>query len=278
MVEREFPAFSVLMSVYKDEKPAFLDEALNSIENQTVIPDEIVVVEDGKLTAELEKVLLDHQQRFSSIFKIIRKEKNEGLGLALRTGMKSVSTDWVARMDTDDIAVPNRFELQLKEIVNDSSLVVVGGQIDEFSNAITNVVGKRNVPITKKEIIEFIKWRNPFNHPTVMFKKNAIMEVGGYRNEAKLEDYSLWTRTVIKGYNVKNIPEVIVHMRVGNGMYGRRGELKNLKEIVKLKKQLQEHGLISKKEEIIGTSLLVVNTLLPMYVRKWIYQSLLHRN
>ncbi|MGZ9850998.1 glycosyltransferase [Limosilactobacillus ingluviei] len=278
MIEREFPAFSVLMSVYKDEKPAFLDEALSSIENQTVIPDEIVVVEDGKLTTELEEVLLDHQQRFSGIFKIIRKEKNEGLGLALRTGMKSVSTNWIARMDTDDISVPNRFELQLSEIIQDKKIAVIGGQIDEFENGVNDVVGSRDVPCSYSEIRDFIKWRNPFNHPTVMFNKKAVENVGGYTKCHLLEDYNLWARLVVNGYYLKNSTEILVHMRVGNGLYKRRGDIKSLQDLYRLRFYLYRNNIITKCEQIIGDVIASMNVLLPEFLRKIIYKKILHKN
>ena len=133
---RNYPHFSVLMSVYNKEKASYLDKALMSVENQTVIPDEIIIVEDGPISIELKKVISKHKKKFGRGFKNVISEKNQGLGAALRLGTKYVSTNWIARMDSDDISVPNRFEIQLKEIIRKPNIAVVGGQVTEFAENI----------------------------------------------------------------------------------------------------------------------------------------------
>lgn len=189
MSRQKFPNFSVLMSVYKNEKSTYLNASLMSIENQTVVPNEIILVEDGPLTKELYEVIDTHRNKFGEGFKVVVLNKNQGLGNALRIGTKCVSTKWIARMDTDDIAVPNRFELQLREVEKNPQLAVIGGQVDEFEGSIDNIVGKRIVPCSQVDIYKFIKWRSPFNHPTVMINKAMLEKVGGYENKGKLEDY-----------------------------------------------------------------------------------------
>ena len=245
MKNKSYPPFSVLMSVYKNEKAQYLDASLKSIENQSIIPNEIVLVEDGPLTKDLYRVIDTHKNKFSENFKVVALNKNQGLGNALRIGTKYVSTNWIARMDTDDIAVPNRFELQLKEIEKNPELAVMGGQVDEVEGLINNIVGKRTVPCSQADIYKFVKWRNPFNHPTVMINRTMLEKVGGYENKGKLEDYFLWAKIIAKGYAVRNLPQVLVHMRVDSGMYDRRGELKNLKPILELKKYLLDNNIMA---------------------------------
>lgn len=252
MSNDEFPAFSVLMSVYKKEKPAFLDKALKSIEDQTVQPNQIVLVADGPLTESLNNVIEGHRKNFPEKYDILKLPHNRGLGFALQKGVEHCYYDRIARMDTDDISVNNRFELQLKAIEEEPDLAIVGGKIDEFLGNLDRIVGKRNVPLPNEEIRKFIKWRNPFNHPTVMINKNAVMRVGNYQANGKIEDYFLWSKLVIANYKVKNLPEVLVHMRVDAGIYSRRGDYQNVKQIIHLRKLLRKSHIISTEEQYIG--------------------------
>ena len=277
MKNKSYPPFSVLMSVYKNEKAQYLDASLKSIEDQSIIPNEIVLVEDGPLTKDLYRVIDTHKNKFSENFKVVALNKNQGLGNALRIGTKYVSTNWIARMDTDDIAVPNRFELQLREIEKNPQLAVIGGQVDEFEGSIDNIVGKRTVPCSQVDIYKFIKWRSPFNHPTVMINKTMLEKVGGYENKGKLEDYFLWTKIIAKGYAVRNLPQVLVHMRVDSGMYNRRGEFKNLKPIIELRSFLYKNGLVTLTERYIGNTIMIMNIIIPSKLRKIIYELFLHK-
>lgn len=227
-VNRNYPHFSVLMSVYKSENPKYLDEALESIEHQTVLPSGIVLVEDGELTDQLESVILKHQDKFGVKLRIIKSAKNQGLGLALRLGTKFVSNDWIARMDSDDISVPDRFEKQLDEIIRRPEIAVIGGQIDEFVGERGKLVGYRKVPTSESMIRQFVKWRSPFNHPSIMIKKSVLERVGGYLPYGNLEDYYLWSRIISQNYHVLNLSEVLVEMRVDKGLYKRRGRLSNI--------------------------------------------------
>lgn len=277
MSRQKFPNFSVLMSVYKNEKSTYLNASLKSIENQTVVPNEIILVEDGPLTKELYEVVDTHRNKFGEGFKVVVLNKNQGLGNALRIGTKYVSTKWIARMDTDDIAVPNRFELQLREVEKNPQLAVIGGQVDEFEGSIDNIVGKRIVPCSQVDIYKFIKWRGPFNHPTVMINKTMLEKVGGYENKGKLEDYFLWAKILAKGYPVRNLSQVLVHMRVDSGMYGRRGEFKNLKPIIELRNFLYKNGLVTLTERYIGNTIMIMNIIIPSKLRKVIYELFLHK-
>ena len=271
------PDFSVLMSVYQKEKPVFLDQALMSIEEQTVIPDQIVLVEYGPLTAELDKVIEEHQKRFSNKYELLKLTSNRGLGAALQKGIERCRYEWIARMDTDDIAVKNRFELQLRAIVKEPQLAVIGGQVDEFAGSPEQVVGRRKVPLLNAELRAFIKWRSPFNHPTVMLNKKAVLQVGNYQANGKIEDYFLWSRVMLAGYEVKNLPEILVHMRVDAGIYQRRGDVENLRQIFKLRRMLRQQKFLTVWEELVGDLAMALNLVIPTKLRMVVYKNLLHK-
>ena len=275
---RKYPAFSVLMAVYKKESPQFLDQALYSIEDQTVVPKEIILVEDGPIPVELQKVIDKHQSNFINDFKVIKSARNQGLGASLRLGTNFVSTNWIARMDSDDISVRRRFELQLKEVMKNPNLAVIVGQIQEFTGEMSNVVGYRRVPTSEPLLRSFVKWRSPFNHPSVMLNKTILQKVGGYVPYGNLEDYYLWSRIIVQNFHVKNIDQVLLRMRVDEGMYQRRGKISNIKYFYRLRNFLYKHNILNWREKIVGDWLMTLNILMPGWLRKYIYQQVLHKN
>ncbi|WP_418292611.1 glycosyltransferase [Limosilactobacillus vaginalis] len=274
---RKYPKFSVLMSVYKKEKPEYLDLALKSIEHQTVKPNEIILVEDGPITSELKKIIVKHKEKFGKGFKIIISQRNQGLGLSLRLGTKYVSTEWIARMDSDDYSVPDRFEKQLQIIQSTPDLAVIGGQIQEFSGNLKNIVGYRKVPTSRNKIYKFMKWRSPFNHPTVIINKNILEKVGGYVPFGNLEDYYLWLRIILSDYKTINLDKVLVKMRADEGMYSRRGYFSNITYFYALRKFLYKNTNLTWIEMLLGNVIVTLNILVPSRVRKYIYQYFLHR-
>ena len=273
----EFPAFSVLMTVYAKEKPSFLDQALKSIENQTVKPLKIIIVEDGPLPDSLNKVIQRHQLMYENMYQVIKLPENVGRGLASRRGIEEVRTEWVARMDSDDVSVPHRFELQLKAISKHPNVVVVGGVVEEFAGGINNIVGIKKVPLHNDEIINYANYRNPINNPTVMFRKQSLIEIGNYSSLNILEDYDLWVRFISNGYELMNIDSTLVRMRVNEGMYRRRGGVKFLCTYIRMKNKWRSMGVGTYKTTIISDSVMLVNTLLPEGLRKILYQKLLHK-
>lgn len=264
--------FTVLMSVYYKEKAEYLQLALASIINQTVKPSEIVLVQDGKLTNELQAVITEHLQKYPDIFKTYTLQQNQGLGKALNFGMQKCSNELIARMDTDDIAEPNRFELQIKEFAQDKELMLCGGQIAEFVNKSTEITGYRNVPLKHNEILSFAKKRNPFNHMTVMFKKQAVQNVGGYADMPYFEDYWLWSRILKSGYKTKNIDQVLVRVRAGQDMIARRGGLNYAKCIIRFERALHKIGIINIAEMIGYITLRSIVSIMPEGLRLWIYR------
>ncbi|MBB1070189.1 glycosyltransferase [Limosilactobacillus sp. RRLNB_1_1] len=274
------PKFSVLMTVYNAEKPEYLNSALNSIENQTLVPDEIVIVKDGKLNDTLELVLSKHKNRFMNIYKIISLEKNCGRGYASKIGVSYITNDWFARMDSDDISLKNRFELQMLAINKYKriypNLAVIGGQLNEFVCDESNIVGHRNVPLNWDRIKQFAAYRSPVNNPTVMIKTSAIKQVGGYSKLNTMEDYDLWVRFIISDFEIINIPDVIVNMRVNN-MYSKRGGFRYLYQYMCMKRKWRKLGLGNLKTEILSDFYMTLSVIMPTWSRKIIYQKLLHR-
>lgn len=260
------------MSVYYKEKAEYLKLALDSIINQTLKPDEIVLVQDGKLTEELQAAITEYLQKYPDIFKTYALKQNQGLGKALNFGMQKCSYELIARMDTDDIAEPNRFELQIKEFKQDKELMLCGGQIAEFADNQTEITGYRNVPLKHNEILNFAKKRNPYNHMTVMFKKQAVQSVGGYMEMQYFEDYWLWVRMLKEGYKAKNIEQVLVMVRAGQDMIARRGGLNYAKCVIRFEKALYGISIISFMEMTCYIIMRSMVSVMPKGLRLWIYR------
>lgn len=210
------------MSVYIKEQASYLKESMDSILNQTVLPSEIILVEDGLLNAELNKVIVQYEDLFSRkgvCFNIYKLKKNHGLGVALNYGLNKCRYDLVARMDTDDISLPNRFEKQLEFMEKNSSISAVGSDVLEFSNNSTDVYYKK---MPQKNILRFSRLRNPLCHPSVMFRKADIVLAGGYQSCEKFEDFYLWIRLLKNGFHITNIDIPLIRMRATDEQYSRR--------------------------------------------------------
>jgi glycosyltransferase involved in cell wall biosynthesis len=240
-------SFSVLISLYEKENPNFLRTALDSIFNQSLLPSEVILVKDGPLTIELDKIVEDFKDRHS-ILKVISISINGGLGDALKLGLESCANELVARMDTDDIAVFNRFEKQINFMISHPEISIVGGWIEEFEKNIGDMSSIRRVPSCHSDIVRFMKWRNPFNHMTVMFRKSAILDSGNYQHFFLLEDYYLWIRLFLKGYKFANLPEVLVYARGGLNMLSRRGGSKYVESERNLLRFLYREKVINRLE------------------------------
>ena len=270
--------YSVLISVYYKEKAEYLIECLESMVHQTVQPSEIVIVKDGKLTAELEDVLTKYKTKYQRLFKFVCLEKNVGLGLALAEGIKNCSHELIARMDSDDISIPNRCELQLREFAKDSLLDVCGGYIKEFCDSKEKVVSIRKVPLVDSEIKEYQKRRDAVNHVTVMFKKSKVLEAGNYQHALLMEDSLLWTNMILHGATFKNLDDYLVYVRTGADMFKRRGGLKYFKKYKNGRKIILQTGYISKWDYYYTLLVQLIFSILPNSVREFVYEKLLRSN
>ncbi len=274
MQEVSYPPYSVLMSVYYKEKPEFLKQAVDSMLNQTVKPDEIVMVEDGPLTDELYSVLDEYTQGFPEIFRRVVNETNLGLGKALNRGLEECRNELVARMDTDDISVPERCEKQLAVFAENVELDLVGSNIAEFVTSPEETVSVRKVPCTHEEICQFLKKRCPFNHMSVMFKKSVVLNSGGYLDWHFNEDYYLWIRMYLDGCRFANISENLVNVRVGKEMFARRGGRAYYKSEKNLFKYMYKHKIISWwSYQKSRTVRFIVQVLMTNRMRQWFFNK-----
>lgn len=265
--------FSVLMSVYAKEDPNFFRTAIESTINQSVKPSEILIVKDGKLTLELNSVIENFKKKYSHLINIVELEENVGLGLALREGVNRCKYDIIARMDSDDICNSDRFKLQLEVLKN--NIDIVGSYIDEFEGDETNIISTRKVPLSKEDIYKFAKYRNPFNHQTVMFKKSAVLECGNYKDFLWNEDYYLWARMINKNLNMINIPKSLVFVRSGRELFARRGGFKYAIIDFKLQKEFLNMKFITLNQFIKNCITRISVRIIPNHVRKQIYLKLL---
>lgn len=269
--------YSILMSVYYKENADFLKTAIESMLKQSVKSNDFVIVCDGELTDELYAVLDYFESDSKNCIKRVQLEKNYGLGIALNKGLSKCKNELVARMDSDDIAVQNRIERQLEEFKMDKELVICGSYIDEFVKNVNDINAIKKVPIENNQIKEYIKKRNPFNHMTVMFKKKYIMKCGSYKDCYLNEDYYLWARLIADDYRAINIPEVLVHMRAGDGMYERRGGIKYISGEIMMQKKLYRLNLINLPNMLFNIIARSSVRLLPNSLRKRIYIKYLRR-
>lgn len=270
--------FSVLIPVYYKENPLFFEQALDSILNQTLLPDEIVIVKDGPLTEDLDFIVKKYILKYPKLFNIIALEKNVGLGDALSIGILNCNNEIIARMDSDDIARSDRFEKQIKYLKEHPDIDVLGSWISEFEDIPENIISYRQLPVDHDEIYRFGQFRCPINHMTVMYKKDAVIKAGNYQTFKNIEDYYLWGRMLINGAKFANLPECLVNVRAGNAMFKRRANLTYfLNSELPIHTELFRMGYINFWQYIRNIILKFSLRILPFQFMKIIYFYFLRR-
>ncbi len=267
--------FSVLMSVYYKELPEYLKDSLLSVINQSLRPDEIVLVKDGKLTPELDKVISDFKKKYPRLFTIVPLKKNSGLGIALNAGLNHCKYDIIARMDSDDYSLPDRFEKQINVFKN-RNVDMVGGLIQEYDEEMAEKQGIRTVPENHESILKYLKKRSAFNHVSVMYRKQAVIDAGGYQDCPYFEDYYLWCRMAKKNCLFYNIQEVLVNVRGGDSMINRRGGKEYNKCIRNFYDKIYKIGFVNLFEKKFNTALRVFISS-NFFIRKIIYKHYLRK-
>lgn len=269
--------FSVLMSVYRNDKPEFVRRAVESITSeQTLKPDEVVLVVDGPVSDDLAALLREFEQ--SPIFNIIWLPENKGLGNALRVGVEAAKYEIIARMDSDDVSAPDRFAKQIAYMEQHPECDLLGGQISEFIGDENNIVGRRIVPCRHDEILMWLKGRCPFNHVSVTMLRSRVIAVGNYTDWHFNEDYYLWIRMAEAGFRFANLPDTLVNVRVGKDMYRRRGGLRYFKSEKGLQDYMLRHRIISLPRycyNVIGR--FAIQVAIPNRLRGFIFQKLFRK-
>ena len=264
--------YSVLMSLYKKEKPEYLRLARDSMINQTVPPDEIVIVEDGPLTDELYAVLDEYP-----ILHRVKNETNLGLGLALNVGLKKCKNELVARMDTDDCSKPERCEKQLLRFSEKPYLAIVGSHIDEFVGDVSNVISQRVVPTTTKEIYDYAKRRSAFNHPAVMYSKTAVLDAGGYADLKRNQDVDLFGRMQFLGYKAENIDEALLWFRSSDELAKRRKSWQNTWSYIATIRKFWKMGYSSFVDYAMVGIAQTGMYLMPVKLQNFVYRKFLRK-
>lgn len=219
------------MSVYAKDKPGYLELAIDSMLRQTIPPEQFVIVVDGVVPDEIGKVIVEHEKD-KALFTVLWLKENKGLANALNKGLKVCRNEFVARMDADDISLPNRCKKELEYFEKNKDLVICGCNINEFYEDISNIKASRIVPAEYKSIMKFMRKRQPFNHPTVMYKKSCVLDCGGYSLLRRKEDFDLFSRMLKKGYYALNIDESLYLYRVNENNYKRRKSWINTKSAI----------------------------------------------
>jgi len=244
--------------------------------NQTLAPTEVVLVKDGPLTDALETVIARYTSRYPSL-KIVPLQKNMGLGYALREGLKHCTCEYVARMDSDDINVKERFEKQVHFLDTHPSISIVGTGICEFKNIPGDTATVKSLPADNELLKVYGRKRNPFNHSTVMFRKFYILDVGSYVTMPLFEDYYLWLRLIKKQYNIANIHEPLLYFRIGNDVIGRRIGISYLKKELFFLRISYKEGLLSLPDYIRSVITRAPFRLLPRFALYFVYKNLLRK-
>jgi len=269
--------YSVLMSIYNKEQLEFFIKSVESMLRQTIKPDEIVIVKDRPLTAELDQAINRYKKQNPELFTIVPLEKNLGLGPALNEGLKKCRNELVARMDTDDISLENRCELQLKEFNENPELCIVGTWTNEFYDEPSNIVTSRIVPEKHEDIMKFSRRRSPFNHPTVMYRKSAVLGCGGYQDVLRKEDIDLFIRMLHNDCLSMNIPKPLLLFRSNKDNYKRRKTWVNCKSYVSVIYRFWKMGYSSTLDLVIVVIGQIVMFLSPVWLLKIISDKILRK-
>lgn len=264
---------TVLMAVYGKDNVALFERAVRSVFENTLIPDAFILVVDGYVPEALDNVIHALEKMFA--LTVLRLPKNKGLANALNKGLALVETQWVIRADADDYNLPNRFELQAREILNsNNALDMIGGAIQEVNEQGMDL-GIRKPPCCNHDILKYALSRNPFNHMTVAFKKDVIIKAGGYPSIYLKEDYALWSVVLSLPVQVGNVPNILVKATTGREFYRRRGGVKYALAEYSLQKYLYRHDIKSLSDAIWQGIQRATIFLFPSRVRELIYKKYL---
>jgi glycosyltransferase involved in cell wall biosynthesis len=266
--------FSVLLPIWAGDRPDFLAAAFEStVDGQTRPPDQVVVVQDGPVGEQLAKRVAELAGASRVPVDVLVLERNIGLGPALDAGLAACRHPIVARMDADDISVAHRFAVQLPVI--ESGVDIVGSGLAEFTDDPEQVVGTRTPPIEPADIRQRARFAVPFNHPTVVYRRDLVLAVGGYTDFARMEDYLLWAKLILAGARVANVAEPLVKYRVGAGAYARRGGLEQLRTELEVQRRFRRLGFTTRNQYLRNVAVRGGYRLVPEGLRRAAYRRLI---
>ena len=266
--------FSLLLPVWAGDRPDFVTAAFrSSVQDQTRPPDEVVIVRDGPVPPALAETLADLAAGSPVPVRLLELPRNGGLGPALDAGLAACSHDVVARMDADDLSLPHRFAVQLPMI--ESGLDLVGAGLIEFGDHPDDLVGTRTPPTDPADIAVRARFADPFNHPTVVYRRDLVRAVGGYSDFALMEDYLLWAKLLVAGARVANTAEPLVKYRVGAGAYARRGGLGQLRAELAVQRRFRELGFTTRRQWARNVVLRGGYRLVPERLRRMAYRRVI---
>lgn len=263
--------FSVLISIYRKENPIWFREALDCVFAQTVLPDEIVLVEDGPLTPELYAVIDEYKEKYP-IFNIVKNETNLGLGLALANGVKAAKNDILARMDTDDIIPSHRFATQLAKIEEGYDVVSCWSTL--FLNEKDNIIAVKTRPEHHDDIVKLAHKRSPVCHAAAFMRKSAVISAGNYLHRQYYEDYNLWIRMIMDGARFYNVQESLYDVRTTEAQLNRRAGFDYLKNELKYLKEFYDMGFYTITDLVRNSAIRIVARLMPNNMREFVFKKI----
>ena len=271
------PPYSVLMSVYNGEQPAYLKLSIDSMLSQTHKTNDFILVCDGKLTDKLEDVIKQYEADYPEIFHVIRVENKVGTGQCANLGINKCKNEYIAKMDSDDIAMPDRCEKQLSLMLSNPAIDMCGAYIEEFDTDTNEQIAIKKTPVENEEIHKYARRRNPFNNQTLIFKKSKAMSIGGYSSVKRCEDYDFVVNMLHHGAVGVNIPKVLVRYRVSKSNYERRHNWDNTKSFIGVRWRIFRSGYSNLIDFIIPCALQMVIFILPKGCTSVIYKKILRK-
>lgn len=260
---------SVVMPVHRAIDPAHLRRAIQSIAEQTYPADELIVVEDGPLKPAHHEVVA----AFASGVLPLRRAAlavNSGAGAANQVGLLAAQCDWVAKMDADDVSLPERFERQAGLLAT-GEYDLIGSAMAEFSTDESDLIGVRASPLDQGAILKRLKLNNPFLHSTTIFRRSLAVKVGGYHS-VRMEDYDLFARMLMAGARARNLPDALVLFRADENMLRRRGARNMVAREFVMQRRLHEYGVVSAPRAVVNLSVRSAFRLLPYTALRAVYR------
>ena len=267
---------SVLIPICNKEKPEHLKQSIESIVNQTKKAEQIVIVKDGELSGELNKIIEEYKNQYTEMIDILELRKQKSLGRVLNAGIKICKHEYIARMDSDDISRKDRFEKQIGYLEKNPDIDILGGYIQEYNENMQKAKSIRKVPLVQDEIYKGIVNQSPFNHSTVIIKKESLVKIGCYK-DCQLEDYDLWIRMRLNNMRMANLSEVLIDYRTSIDMYKRRTGFKYLKGVINIEKVLIDNKLINKNKYMQNILLRTILAFIPARIKLFLYPKIVRK-